>query len=111
MPAKRRTGDTEDVSTVPSASVEGPAEGNVGRTKEGPCESLEEEIAFYLQHVEGWGEHEGKHVLIQAGKPHGFYLTRDEALREGYQRFGRVSFLVKQVILDERPRPLRAVIG
>ena len=49
-------------------------------------------------------------VLIRGPQQHGFYPTRDEALLEGFRRFGRVSFLVKQVLLQERPRPLAGVI-
>jgi hypothetical protein len=44
---------------------------------------LDEEIDFYLSHVEGWGQEEGRHVLILGRQLHGFYATRDEALREG----------------------------
>jgi hypothetical protein len=109
MPTKRPAGDPKKASGAQNQG--GSADGNTARTERVPCESLEEEIAFYLQHVGEWREHEGKHILIRGGKSHGFYPTRDEALREGYQRFGRVSFLVKQVILDEHPRPLAEVIG
>ena len=37
-------------------------------------------------------------------------VTRDEAMAEGYRRFGRVPFLVKRVDLGEKPRPLVGVV-
>lgn len=72
--------------------------------------SLAEEIAYYRQHLAGWGTHEGEHVLIHGSAEHGFYGTRRAALTEGYRRFGRVPFLVKQVILDEKPRTLAWIL-
>jgi hypothetical protein len=81
----------------------------LGETVSEP-EPLEEEINLYSKLLGGWKEHEGLHVLIRGQKPYGFYATRDEALLEGFRRFGRVPFLVKQVIRDERPRPLGGMI-
>lgn len=69
-------------------------------------ESISDEIAFYQQHLSQWGDHEGKHVLIKDGAEHGFYTSREEAVREGYRRFGRVPFLVHQVLLEEKPGTL-----
>ena len=70
---------------------------------------LAEEIACYRRHLPGWGEREGEHVLIKGGAVTGFYPTRNAALTEGYRRFGRVPFLVKQVLTDERPITLDSV--
>ena len=67
---------------------------------------LDEEAAYYLANLPGWNDHEGQHVLIH-GKAHfGFFPTRDGALEEGFRRFGRVAFLVKEIRHDEDPRPL-----
>jgi hypothetical protein len=73
-------------------------------------ENLDEEIHYYTRHLGEWAEHEGRHVLIHGQEPCGFFASREEALREGLRRFGRVPFLVKQVIRDERPRPLGTMI-
>jgi hypothetical protein len=71
---------------------------------------LEEEIDYYLQKLPQWGDHKGEHALIRGRELHGFYPNRDAALAEGLRLFGRVPFLVKQVIPDEQPRPLTGVI-
>ena len=70
----------------------------------------DEDIALYYSKLPGWREHQGEHVLIHGGEVHGFFPTRDEARREGFGRFGHVAFLVKQVDLDAKPRPLVGVI-
>ena len=49
-------------------------------------------------------------MLIYGGKVHGFYLSDHDATLDGFRPFGRVAFLVKQVDLDEKPRPLVGVI-
>jgi hypothetical protein len=71
---------------------------------------LDEEIDFYLRHLEEWEQDEGRHVLIRGNQQFGFYPTRDEALKEGLRLFGRTSFMVKQVVRDQRPRWMGAVI-
>jgi hypothetical protein len=69
-----------------------------------------DDIAFYKASLPGWGEHQGEHVLIQGGQLRGFFATHEEALTEGFRRFGRAPFLVKKVDLDEQPRPLVGVV-
>ena len=71
---------------------------------------LDQEIAFYLEGLPGWRDHEGEHVLIAARQAYGFYPTRDDALAEGFRRFGRVPFLVKRVAVDEAPRVMVGLI-
>ncbi len=106
--ARRRREDTGA-----GVAIGGTADVVIGRAgapgEPGP-EPLAEEIDFYSRHVGEWGADEGRHVLIRGREKCGSFATRDEALLEGLRRFGRVPFLVKQVIRDERPRPLRAVI-
>jgi hypothetical protein len=69
-----------------------------------------QDIRRYLNGLPGWREHQGEHVLIYRSEVHGFFPTRSDALREGFRRFGRVAFLVKQIDVDETPRPLVEVI-
>ena len=72
--------------------------------------AAEEDIALYRDQLPNWRGHQGEHVLIHGGKVHGFFSTRSAARREGFQKFGYVAFLVKQVDLDEKRRPLVQVI-
>ena len=55
--------------------------------------SLNKEVAYYLEHLPEWHEHEGEYVLIRGEKRFRFFPTRDTALQEGFRRFGRVAFL------------------
>jgi hypothetical protein len=68
------------------------------------------DVALYYTELPGWREHQGEHVLIYDGRVHGFYPDRAAARREGFRLFGAVAFLVKQVDLDEKPRPLVGVV-
>ena len=72
--------------------------------------SLNKEVAYYLEHLPEWHEHEGEYVLIRGAKPVGFFPTRDTALQEGFRRFGRVAFLVMRVSVDEEPRSMVEII-
>jgi hypothetical protein len=71
---------------------------------------LDQEVADYLAHLTEWHDHEGEHVVIHGSEHFGFFATRDAALGEGFRRFGRIAFLVKQVRYDEEPRPMTTVI-
>jgi hypothetical protein len=68
--------------------------------------SLDEEVTYYLANLALWHEHEGQHVLIHGREHFGFFPTRDGALNEGFRRFGRVAFLVREIRHNEGPRPL-----
>ena len=72
--------------------------------------TLDEEFDYYLAHLPEWYDQEGKHVLIHGSEHFGFFSTENAALEEGFRRFGRVPFLVKQVQQDERPMYLGWVI-
>ena len=96
-------------------SVERNANGSDGSRLEGTTAAMAEqidqnrlvqEVAYYLSHLPEWHDHEGKHVLIHGQEHYGFFPTEDIALEEGFRRFGRIAFLVKQVRHDEEPRPL-----
>ena len=64
--------------------------------------ALEKELETYLKHVSEWSEHEGKFVLIHGESVAGFYSTYEDALKEGYEKFGLDPFLVKQINALER---------
>ena len=47
---------------------------------------------------------EGKFVLIKGEEMAGVYDSQADAIRQGYQLFGNVPFLVKQVLRIETPQ-------
>ena len=96
MPTEPSTEETTEPVVRPSRPV--------------PAPLAQEDIDLYLAKLPEWREHQGKHVLIYGGKVQGFYRSRHDAQRDGFDRFGHVAFLVKQVDLDEEPRPLVGVI-
>jgi hypothetical protein len=63
---------------------------------------LEQEIETYNTNLSKWTEHEGEFVLIHEDKIVGFFSVYEEALRTGYEKFGIVPFLVKQVSRTEK---------
>jgi len=66
---------------------------------------LSQELETYGRHqAELLGSAEGKFVLIRGGEVVGVYEAKQDALREGYERFGNVPFLVKQVVKVEVPQ-------
>ena len=61
-------------------------------------EPLAEESRTFEANRARWAEeHDGKFVLIRGTEIVGFYATNEQALSEGYTRFGIASFFVKQV--------------
>jgi hypothetical protein len=85
-----------------------PAASKTGDSSED--KAFEQNVAFYEEQLPSWREHQGQHVLIHGGDLCDFFATHMEALTAGFDRFGRQPFLVKQVDLDARPRPLAGVI-
>jgi hypothetical protein len=66
---------------------------------------LEKEWEIYeQQRTRLLAAHEGKFVVIHDNEVLGVYESRSEAHRAGYQRFGRVPFLVHEIVATERPR-------
>lgn len=66
---------------------------------------LDVEMEIYEQHRdELLGKFEGKYVLIYEQAIAGVFDTKGDAIREGYQRFGNVPFLVKQILKVETPQ-------
>jgi hypothetical protein len=82
-----------------------------GRAREAPprangsqaaLDALAEEMATYHVHqAELLREHEGQYVLIKGSEVVGVFHDRSAALREGYQRFGIIPFLVRQIAACE----------
>ena len=50
------------------------------------------------------GAAEGKFVLIQNNQVVGIYDSKMDAIAMGYQQFGNVPFLVKQIVKVETPQ-------
>ncbi len=66
---------------------------------------LDEELKTYDQHRDSLlGSAEGKFVLIRLDQIAGIYDSKMDAIAQGYQRFGNVPFLVKQVLKVESPQ-------
>jgi hypothetical protein len=61
-------------------------------------QSLKQELATYeREKARLVSESVGKYVLIKGDDVAGVWGTYEDALRQGYQQFGLVPFLVKQV--------------
>ena len=66
---------------------------------------LDTELKTYERHRnELLGTSEGKHVLIYEDKIIGVFDAKSDAIQQGYDRFGNVPFLVKQVLKIEIPQ-------
>jgi hypothetical protein len=59
--------------------------------------ALEKELETYKAKLSELTEHEGKFVLIKGDDVAGVYTSYDDALQEGYEKFGLGPFLVKQI--------------
>ena len=65
---------------------------------------LETELKTFEQHRDRLLDaHEGKFVLIHGDQVIGTFDSQGDAISAGYQRFGNVPFLVKQVERVETP--------
>jgi len=68
-------------------------------------EVLEQETQTYEQHKpELMSKAEGKFVLIKGQEVCGVFETMMDAVSQGYERFGNVPFLVKQILEVETPQ-------
>ncbi len=66
---------------------------------------LDDELKTYEQQRDSLlGSAEGKFVLIWKDQVVGIYDSKMDAIAEGYQRFGNVPFLVKQIVRIETPQ-------
>ena len=59
--------------------------------------ALERELATYSAKLPEMKEHEGKFVLIQGEEIVDYFVTYEDAVKEGYTRFKLEPFLVKQI--------------
>ena len=65
---------------------------------------LDSEITTYEQNRDQLlGSAEGKFVLIHGDRVVGIYDSKMDAIAAGYQQFGNVPFLVKQILKVEPP--------
>jgi len=68
-------------------------------------QELTTELKTYGQHRdELLGTAEGKFALIHEDQVIGVYDSKPDAIAQGYERFGNVPFLVKQVLKVETPQ-------
>lgn len=68
------------------------------------AKALETELSTYERHRERLlGTAEGKFVLIRNEEVVGVYNSKMDAIAQGYQKFGNVPFLVKQILKVETP--------
>ncbi len=66
---------------------------------------LDVELKTYEQNRDQLlGTAEGKFVLIQNSQIVGIYDSKMDAIAIGYQQFGNVPFLVKQIVKVETPQ-------
>jgi hypothetical protein len=72
--------------------------------EENMTELLAEELKTYETHkAELVGQAPGKYVLVKDSRIVGIFDTEMDAVRQGYERFGNVPFLVKQIVEVEVP--------
>lgn len=63
---------------------------------------LRTELDFFEKHRKEWFEHHsGKLALIKGNTLHDFYDTYETALKVGYDTWGLVPFLIKEVRLED----------
>lgn len=69
------------------------------------AEMLKKELETYeTQKSELIGKSQGKFVLVKDDQVIDVFDTRIDAIRQGYERFGNVPFLVKQIVEVETPQ-------
>ena len=68
-------------------------------------ETLEEELQTYEDHkADLLSKARGKFALIKGEEICDVFDTRNDAVRQGYERFGNVPFLVKEILDVEIPQ-------
>jgi hypothetical protein len=63
--------------------------------------ALEKELATYQAKLPELKQHEGKFVLICEDEVVDTFSSYEDALKEGYKKFGLKPFLVKQILSIE----------
>ena len=64
---------------------------------QGSAMALEKELSVYNRHLIDLLAHEGKFILVCGEAIEGPFETYEDALKSGYEGFGLVPFLVKQI--------------
>ena len=64
--------------------------------------ALEKELETYNSKLAELVAHEGKFVLIHDEEIVDLYDTYEDAIKEGYSKFGLLPFLVKQIAATEQ---------
>ena len=65
---------------------------------------LDRELQTYEAHkAELLAKGRGKWVLIKGARVAGVFDTEADAIRQGYERFGNVPFMVKEIVEIEVP--------
>lgn len=59
--------------------------------------ALEKEVATYDANLDTLKAQEGKFVLIKGEEIVDLFATYEDAIKEGYQKFGLEPFLVRQI--------------
>lgn len=59
--------------------------------------ALEKEMETYKNNLSTLKDHEGKFVLIKGADVVDMFSSYEDAMRDGYRRFGLEPFLVKQI--------------
>jgi len=68
-------------------------------------QTLQEELETYEAHkVELLSKAKGKFALIKGKEVVDVFDTSQDAIRQGYERFGNVPFLVKEILEIEVPQ-------
>lgn len=68
-------------------------------------ELLGAELETYERHRdELLGKSEGKFALIHGNQIVGIFDSKKDAIEQGYERFGNIPFLVKQIVKVETPQ-------
>jgi len=69
------------------------------------AEVLEKELKTYeAKKKELIGKSKGKFALVKDDQVIDVFDTKIDAIRQGYERFGNVPFLVKQIVEIETPQ-------
>jgi hypothetical protein len=63
--------------------------------------ALEKELETYKKHLAALKDKEGKFALIHGDDVVGTFSAYDDAVKEGYTKFGLESFLVKKINATE----------
>lgn len=73
--------------------------------------ALEQELATYKAKLPELKEHEGKFVLIHGDTVVETFTSYEDAIKEGYSKFGLQPFLVKQIHAFERAQFISRLVG